>query len=393
VTILSPAAELGGAEQSLLTFLRASGGTGLETTVILPRQGRLADALTSLGIRWRVVPPPLALLKQSRWLRAGSVALAALLPFELPPYVTALAAAVRREAPDVIYSNGVKSHLLASVIAPGLGVPAVWHVRDFLGGRLMARLADQVPTKIITNSRAVAAHLARHMRHPEKLHVVHNAVDCTAFSPTGPPSEPAMRRDAVYRVGLPAVLARWKGHLLFLDAIARLRTPVPRIAFFLIGGSIYDTTSERGYERELRSAITRRGLAQDVVVTGFQENMPPWYRAMDVVVHASTRPEPFGRTVMEAMACGRPVVAAAAGGVPEVVTHGANGLLYPMGDASALADAIARLLRDPDERRRLGVAGRCTALERFTPDAHAARIGALLHDATGLHLASPRCAA
>jgi glycosyltransferase involved in cell wall biosynthesis len=64
-----------------------------------------------------------------------------------------------------------------------------------------------------------------------------------------------------------------------------------------------------------------------------------------------------------------------------------------MGDASALADAIARLLRDPDERRRLGVAGRCTALERFTPDAHAARIGALLHDATGLHLASPRCAA
>ncbi len=389
VAVLSPAADLGGAERSLLAFLRASKAYGLEATVILPRMGTLAEALTSQTVRWKIVRPSRVVLRQSRQLHPSNLAAAVVLPVELPRYLTRLAAALRAEAPDVLYSNGVKAHLLSSLIGPWLGMPVVWHVRDFTGGRLMARLADWVPEKVITNSNAVAAHLARRMRQPQKISVIHNAIDLADFSPTGPRSIEALRHPATHRVGLPAVLARWKGHLMFLDAVDRIRRQCPDTIFFLIGGSIYDTTSERGYERELRSEIARRSLEGQVVLTGFQRDMPPWYRAMDVLVHASIRPEPFGRTVMEAMACGRPVVAADAGGIPEFVTHGRNGLLYTMGDARALAEAVVALLRNPRERSRLGAAGRRTALECFALEHHAARVAAVLHAAAAVRPLSP----
>ncbi|MBI4514605.1 MAG: glycosyltransferase family 4 protein [Deltaproteobacteria bacterium] len=381
VTVMSPGAELGGAERSLLAFLQASGAYGLETSVILPRGGALALALASQGRQGRVVQPPRALLRQSRHLHPVSLAMATLLPVAVPRYLARLAAAIRAEAPDVLYSNGVKAHLLASALGPWLGVPVVWHVRDFLDGPLLTRLADKVPQRVIANSEAVAAHLSRGMRQPHKVCAIHNAVDLNEFSPAGRSSSAAMRYPAPYRVGLPAVLARWKGQLLFLDAVERIRQHCPGTLFFIIGGSIYDTTSEWGYERELRGEIARRRLDEVVVITGFQRDMAPWYRALDVCVHASTRPEPFGRTVMEAMACGRALVAARAGGIPELVSHGQNGLLYPMGDARALADAVVMLLSNPRERLRLGVAARAAAVERFSPERYAASIASVLRAA------------
>ena len=115
-----------------------------------------------------------------------------------------------------------------------------------------------------------------------------------------------------------------------------------------------------------------------MVFTGFQRDMAPWYRAMDIVVSASTQPEGFGRTLLEAMACGKPVVGPNAGGIPEFVRHGENGLLYEMGNADALGAAILTLSRDPGLRKRLGAAGCETAVQRFSPAGHAVAIRRVL---------------
>lgn len=381
VVILQPAAELGGAERSLLTLLQERSAVQLDASVILPRSGPLGVALSSLGVRWEVVDQPRALLRQSRGPRPGTLVCAAILPFQLPAYLRRLATALRAQAPDVLYSNGIKTHVLSAIVAPWLRVPLVWHVRDFCRGPILARLADRVPSGIIANSHAVAADLTRRMRHPEKVSVVHNAVDLTIFSPDGPCSAVALQRPAIFRVGLPAVLARWKGHLLLLDVVQQICARVPGTIFFIIGGAIYDTVREHGYEQELRREIVRRGLEESVIVTGFQNDMVPWYRAMDVVVHTSTKPEPFGRTVLEAMACGRPVVAADAGGIPEFVTHGENGLLYPMGDKGALAARVMALLADSTLRCRLGAAARQQVERSFSAKRHASQIAAVLRTA------------
>jgi glycosyltransferase involved in cell wall biosynthesis len=94
-------------------------------------------------------------------------------------------------------------------------------------------------------------------------------------------------------------------------------------------------------------------------------------RALDVVVHASTEPEPFGLVIAEGLACGRAVIVSAAGGAAELVEHGVDALTCAPDDAAALANAIATLASDADLRSRLGSAARNTAVRRFDPDVFA----------------------
>jgi glycosyltransferase involved in cell wall biosynthesis len=93
------------------------------------------------------------------------------------------------------------------------------------------------------------------------------------------------------------------------------------------------------------------------------------YCGLDIVVHASTLPEPFGLTVVEAMACGKAVVVSSAGGAAELFTEGFDGIGVSPGNASGIADAVSRLVVDPAYRQRLGIAARATAETQFD-DAH-----------------------
>ena len=107
-------------------------------------------------------------------------------------------------------------------------------------------------------------------------------------------------------------------------------------------------------------------LGDRVLFVGFQSDPVDVYRALDVVVHASTEPEPFGRTVVEAMACGRCVIVSQAGGASELFRHDVDGVGVPPRDPKGLAAAIRALALDPARRERLGNAARSTALARFS---------------------------
>jgi glycosyltransferase involved in cell wall biosynthesis len=292
-------------------------------------------------------------------------------------YLAQLRAAINRFKPDLVHSNGIKTHLLSRFVVPNR-ITVVWHLHDFYCLRPMAawflRRCRSRVSRAIAISRAVAEDAARALP-GVPVKIVRNAVDLNRFSPgpgekldhlAGMPPAPADR----VRVGLVATYARWKGHLTFLDAAQLLAksNPTLPLRWFIIGGPIYQTTAQFS-EAELQKAVSDRGLQDRVGFIPFQRDPVSVYRSLDIVVHASTLPEPFGLTVVEAMACGRAVVVSAAGGATELFTDGRDGLGVHPGNASDIANAVKRLADDPALRERLGIAARATVEAQFD-DAH-----------------------
>ncbi len=235
--------------------------------------------------------------------------------------------------------------------------------------RRLIRLAAGKRTLAIAVSEAVAQD-AREVLKSTPITVIPNATDTERFAP-GPCDGHLLDRlaglepaDNIIRVGLVATYARWKGQDVFLDASARIPANLP-IRFFIVGGPIYQTAGSQFSERELREGIVRLRLRDRVHLVGFQNDMPTIYRALDVVVHASTRPEPFGLAIIEGMACGRPVIVSAGGGAAELFQHETTAIGTRPGDAEQLAAAIRRVASDADLRNRLGRAAREAVVAPF----------------------------
>ena len=377
VAIISTSAELGGAERSLLTFLKAAHGRIIEATVLLPKEGPLAGLLSALAVTWQVIPMPTTFISQSRQSLRHALAMMPKLLIQGPAYLFRLAQAIHRLSPEVIYTNGLKSNLLGALLGPMVRRNVVWHLRDNWGCALLGLVADLGPRRIIANSCSAAKVLKNYMRTPEKVTVIHNAVDLEEFTPKGDLVDLGALEKFEFKVALPAAYCKMKGQDFLLRAIEPIRREFPSTGFFFIGGFIYDTAGDIGYEDGIHRLVRDKGLGDWVIFTGFQTEMAPWYRTMDLVVNTSIVPESFGRTLLEGMACGKPVVGPDAGGVPEFLHHMENGLLYEMGNVDELAASVITLLGDPELRRRLGEAGRQTAL-KFAPEPQAGAITRIL---------------
>src|SRR5262249_61008547 len=124
---------------------------------------------------------------------------------------------------------------------------------------------------------------------------------------------------------------------------------------------------EHNYDQEVRQLVKQLGMEPVVEFTGFCADVQAVIAGLDLVVHASTIGEPFGQVIIEGMAAGKPIVATNGGGVPEIVEDGKTGLLVPMGNAPAMADAICAILADPERARSMGVRGRERVENHFTP--------------------------
>ena len=381
VMYLNPTGQLGGAETSMLAILaslrRAEPSWPLQ--VVMAADGPLAAAVSACGATTCVVPFPSALARLGEHGAAsasgGYARLAAQIGLATPSvasYVRRLRGAIRLFGPDLIQTNGLKMHLLAAWATNS--IPLVWHLHDYLGPRpFTARLlrwnAARCAT-VIANSSSVAADARTTMGSCVRIVPVHNAVDLERFAPCGDRVDldalaglpPALA--GTVRVGLLGTFARWKGHETFLRALAQLPRTLP-VRAYVIGGSLYQTEGSQYSLAELRQLVSSFDLSDRVGFTGFVRQPETALRALDIVVHASTSPEPFGLVIAEAMACGRAVVVSGAGGAAELVTPGADALTHTPGDVRELAARIAALAADPPLRERLGRAARATAERDF----------------------------
>lgn len=380
IAFLNPLAELGGGEQSLLRILRVLNRHSSPTQchLLVGGDGPLIEAARDAGAI--VEQFPLGSSNARLGDSGGKLQSLARLAIAAPRAMISARNTIiwlrtwfRSTEPDLIHSNGMKTHLLSAWSRPD-AVPLIWHIRDFPGQRpLMRRLlrrAGRRATLAIANSNAVAVDARAVFAHPP-VTTLHNMVDTEAFTPQGEAADLdrlaglLAAEPGTVRIGLVATYAHWKGHDVLLRAAAQLNT-TRKHRLYLVGGPIYATAGSQFSRKELASLVHSLDLQDRVGFVPFQAATPPVYRALDVVVHASTRPEPFGLSIVEAMACGRAVIVAAAGGAAELFTDGIDALGHEPGNVHVLTSALDRLLNDDFLRQRLGMRARQTAVERFS---------------------------
>jgi glycosyltransferase involved in cell wall biosynthesis len=249
----------------------------------------------------------------------------------------------------------------------------LWDIDDF---SWKERLAIRATNQIVCISRAVENNL-RHLLPLHNTTVVYNAIDANAFHRAR--ATTAISREKLgwhaenFIVGMASRVSPDKEQHLLVEAARSLVPSIPTIRFLIVGAT--DGIGAEYFDG-LRKLLHDYRLTDRFLFTGHVENPAPFINLMDVFVLTS-RCEAFGRVLIEAMALGKPIVAANSGGVPEIVVHGENGLLFAPGSAEELMRHINHLYKHPIEREELGKAGEQTCRNRFTLTKHVASIEAI----------------
>lgn len=267
---------------------------------------------------------------------------------------------------NLIHSNDLLD-IYGSVAGKISHIPTVQHCRMIVSGSpvikwFLTQIVYQLNDRVIVISKAVANKMFSFSKNllPNKLTLLHDWFD---FKVIGHGEKTVNIRsemgigDNSSVVGVIGRLDPWKGQHIFLKAAAIVNKTIPNIRFLIVGG-IVEGRGRENYRTELEKLANDLGIDKKVIFTGHREDIFNIMTALDVFVLSSITPEPLGQVVMEACACGKPVVASDAGGPPEIITHGKTGLLYPIGDFNKLADAIIYLLLNPDRAKKMGATGK-----------------------------------
>lgn len=356
-------AQLSGGELALMRLLPALMDE-ITPLVVLAEDGPLVERLRSLGARVEVLPLPSS-TGQVRKEALGDPRVAMSRVFSVLRYSLRLRRLIADEGVKLVHTNSLKAGIYGCLAARLSRVPAVWHLRDRLAPDYLPRLPllltraalTVLPSRVICNSAATLATIPATLRSGRKRRavVVHSPVESVAAVArvTDEASADASRAAGAFSVGLVGRFAPWKGQLEAVRAFAREEMPADA-RLVLIGAPLF---GEEGYAEQVRQEVSRLGLDARVDFVGFVDDVMGALSKLDVLLHASLVPEPFGQVIVEGMAAGLPVVATRGGGPSEIVTDGVDGLLYTAGDTAELASSIRRLREDDVLRGRLREAG------------------------------------
>lgn len=289
------------------------------------------------------------------------------------PRINSYVRAFRENRIDLVHTHSDlysgKPEIMASKIS---GIPCMCHHHVFREypyfDKFFSRFVDAF---IYISSYVAEYHTSQGTRF--KGRIIHNGIDLNRFTQSydtdSVREEFGIKSDQPL-VGIIGRLDWWKGHEYFLEAIAKVAKQIPDLRGLIIGSREKNVISvlnrNRQYFKKLKLMVNSLGLSDKIIFTGSRNDVPRLIAALDVVVHASSTPEPFGLVIIEGMASGKPVVATAAGGVLDIIEDGVNGLLVPCRDVKAMARAIFQITFDPQRAKQMGLAARRRVTEKFT---------------------------
>ena len=379
-------AALSGGEIALLNLVCHLDPRKIKPVVVLGAEGPLAEQLRPI-VETHVLPLSSRVTGQ----RKDTLGIRTL--FRLADiatvwvYVRRLMRFIRDHNIDLVHTNSLKADIIGGLAGLLSSRPVVWHVRDRIEDdylpppvvRTFRLLCRVVPSYVIANSAATLGTLRLNrdfhsMAVPSGVELNRDVrIASVVHDGTNPESPPATDplAQGLFRIGLIGRISPWKGQHVFIQAAAQVTRRFPGAKFLIIGAALF---GEDEYEREVRQLARQLGLENVVQFTGFCTDVKQAISELDLVVHASTKGEPFGQVIVEGMAAGKPVVATNGGGVPEIVQDGMTGILVPMGDVPAMEEAICRICADPVSARIMGSNGKKRIAEHFTIEQTARKV-------------------
>jgi len=372
ILLVSHAGELGGAEQGLLDLAAYLGPERCQA--LLFTGGPLEKSLERRAITVRILAASRQILGVRR--QGGVMRTLGALPATLG-LAWRFAAAARPY--HLLYANSQKAAFFAMLLGTLTGRRVIWHLHDILSAEHFAWLQRHA-IAFLSNHGAraviVVSHSAQHAfiasgGKASRVRLIHNGVDPAPFA--GLPDLPTaqLRQDLGLPggklVGLFGRITQWKGQRVLIEALSHL----PDTQALIVGSPMFGEDAELAY---LIALAKRSGVADRVHFLGYRADTPLLMRAVDLVVHCSTAPEPFGRVIVEALLAGTAVLAAEGGASAEILGDGAEWLVSP-GDSHALAKAIAGVLNTEAASLAGKIATlRARMMQLFTLDSMMAKI-------------------
>ena len=347
---------LGGSHISALTMMRGLDAERFAPEVLLAgEQGNLTKYLDGEAIPYRRIELPAPM--------SGN-------PAALFQNVRAAARILREGGYDYVHTNEGAVHVTWGLASRLAGVRQVWHHRQHPEAKGLRFIAPMTARKVVSVSR-FAAPRAGFLSARERCSVIHSPFDTSSASIDREES----RRSALaeldldgdpFLVGFFAQFGKRKRPEAFVRAIA---AAVEREGSRPIHGLLFGEEYEPGFEALVRSTISELGVGDRVRLMGFRKPAEPWLAACDALLVPAVD-EPFGRTLIEAMLVGTPVVAAASGGNIEAIEDRRTGLLAPADDTDAMAQLLIELANDKDLASKIARTAKAEALEKFGIDKH-----------------------
>ena len=270
---------------------------------------------------------------------------------------------------DLIYANTQKAMVVGAIVSLLTKKPLVFHLHDILSSehfsqvnrQLAVSLANRFASLVIANSYATKEAFIEAGGSTNLVEVVYNGFDLEQYQNLEERARELRQEldlEGSYLVGNFSRLSPWKGQHILLEAL----THCPKAIAILVGDALF---GEDEYVQELHQQVKRLGLDERVIFLGFRSDIPQLMSMCDLVVHTSIAAEPFGRVIVEAMLCHKPVIATAAGGAVELIENGQTGWLTPPKDPLKLAEIINQCQQEPETVQAIAQAGEIAAKQRF----------------------------
>jgi glycosyltransferase involved in cell wall biosynthesis len=349
VAIFCEYGTVNGGENSILAMIERM--DDVRINVLAPPTGRLADRLDRARI-----PRVDFSLEDDAGRRLDRVAA-----------LQRLKDVVQQTRPDLLHANSLAMGRLTGALRPALAIPTSAHLRDII--RLKQAAIDDLNANdaLIAVSRETArAHIEQGLD-ARRTHVIYNGIDCDAVPPCR--TNGMLRRElglseTARLVATIGQISLRKGQDLFVQAAIDSAADLPDVHWLIIGERYSQKPETIAFDEQMRQQVTQAGLQERVRWLGYRPDVLALLSEIDVVVHPA-RQEPLGRVLLEAAACGTPIVATDVGGTSEIIEHERTGLLVSPEDTQSIARCVSRLLRDGPLRESLAVAARAPTVARF----------------------------
>ncbi len=272
---------------------------------------------------------------------------------------------------DIIYANTPKALVVGAIASFITRRPLVYHLHDILSASHFSRtnrqiaitLANRIATLVIANSYATQDAFIEAGGQAKLTHILYNGFQPDDYQ------IPALEQTTLAKtlnldpetfwVGHFSRLSQWKGQHVLLEALALCP---PEISVLFVGDALFGETD---YVQHLQSKVKELNLENRVRFLGFRADVPQIMSLCSLITHTSTAPEPFGRVIVEAMLCGRPVIAANAGGATELIESGKTGWLCDPSAPQQLAEKIIFCHQHPEQSQDIAQAAQQEARHRF----------------------------